>query len=128
MIFKCRSGKSTSNQEWKEIEADNWWDAAYVFADNSWTYSESYYPHTDSDGKVCSLKFGLVDIENMGLHIIREYHYGIRRKGRPTPQLILDQRLKEIAKNLNWTKDPKILLEVWDGEESYEEAIKRNNK
>lgn len=129
MIFKCRHGISTWNQEWREIEADNWVYACYHFADtySGFSLEHSYPGYVDSEGRSCSLQFALVEIEEMGKFITRMYYYGMTRK-RSAVRLTSDseERLKKIAETMGWTKDPESLLGSWGEEESYEEAIKRS--
>ena len=125
MKYRCRTVKPRIS-EWFEVEEETPELAAAEF-------------HFQKDGVVEALayivetgphqqhvvKFVRVEVEGHGAWVSRVYHYGIFRRGGVKPWYPQD-RLRQIAQELDWMHKPEDLLEEgWEGEESMEDARAR---
>ena len=106
MLYKCRTTKPTESK-WYEVEASSPELAANEFH-NERILSVKSLVHVmeDSSGRYL-VKFVLVEVEGHGERVSRIFEYGIWRKGGvKTDYRTPEQKLKELADALGYTKPP----------------------
>ena len=112
-IFKCRIIKP-SVASWIEVPGDDADEVANKFY-SKLSIPQSTFKYKLDDGSYAN--FVLYEVENVeGItqFVGRWFTKGITRKGSFNSG---PQTLKQIAEQLNWSKDPNELLAHWDGEE-----------
>jgi hypothetical protein len=126
MQYRCRTTKPALS-EWREVEASSPEQAANDFHERELFFVESVRLLQDQkDGGIHCIIFALIEVEGHGERLSRIYSYGIFRGGGVGRIRSLDERLKEVAQQVGWEKDPWLLIEPgWEGEETMDEARAR---
>jgi hypothetical protein len=121
MIYRCRMVQP-SVEEWGEVEADSPPLAANEYHLNL-NHAGFDLRRVFPDGRIERVHLALIEVEGHGPFISRLFSTGIFRKGGVHPT---ETELAAVANKLGWTGPPKELLEDgWDGEETYDDAKKR---
>lgn len=120
--FRCRAVRPKESS-WTVIKAATPAEAAQTFHDvHEWTIDQAVF-REEINGKRFQVKFVAVEVDDHGVFYSRMFHHGLWRRGgvRVGGQKSRMERLKELAAQLDWKREPSDLLAPgWEGEDPEE--------
>lgn len=126
--YRCRTVRPTESPWHRNIEGSSAEDAAQSFHLLVPHIPACRYWNELEGGGGEQIYFSVVEVEGERSTIVRTYSRGITRRGGVKRPPRKEDTLEGIAEILGWEQDPAGLLEPWDLEESWDDAMARRYK